>query len=63
MFVIRNSTAYPVKNRRDFLNLFYNEKAQIRHFLRTNNIHLYKNDPGSFVPAMKFLDSISPDGN
>jgi hypothetical protein len=63
MFVIRNSTAYPVKNRRDFLNLFYNEKAQIRHFLRTNNIHLYKNDPWSFVPVMKFLDSISPDGN
>jgi hypothetical protein len=47
-----------VKSRKKLLNILENRKKEIRHFLRTNRIKLSGKDPDTFVPVLKYYDSI-----
>lgn len=48
-----------ISNKGDLYRIFYKEKAQIKVFIKKNKIRISKNDPESFVPVIRFYDSIS----
>jgi len=57
-FVRKGTEIVYVSGKRKLLNLMDNKKKEIRHFLRSNRFRLIKKDPNTFVPALKYYDSI-----
>lgn len=48
----------PVKGKRQLFYLLEDKKKEIRLYLRSNRLKILKNDPGTFVPVLKYYDSI-----
>lgn len=55
----KNNIHNMITNKGDLYRIFYKEKAQIKVFIKKNKIRISKNDPESFVPVIRFYDSIS----
>jgi hypothetical protein len=50
---------YPVKSTGDLLKILGGQKEEIRNYISKNKLKVSKNDPGSFIPVIKYYDSLS----
>ena len=50
---------HQINNKRELLKLLYEDKAQIKDFIKKNKLKISKMEPESFVQVIRFYDSIS----
>jgi hypothetical protein len=59
VYVVVDSLAYNVRNRKQILDIVGKDKQTVKNFIRKNKIYITKKDPSSFVPVMKFYDTLN----
>jgi hypothetical protein len=58
LYFVNDKVVYPINSKRDLFTIFKEEKPQIREFIRKNNLEVSKREPESFVPVVKYIDSL-----
>jgi hypothetical protein len=58
VYIVKDGLPHQVKNRKQLLYLFQDEKQKIQNYLRSNRIKLSEKRPESFVPVAEFYDSL-----
>jgi hypothetical protein len=59
MFLVKDNTIYQIKNTKDLFTVLKANKEQIRNFIKKNKLRISRESPESFVPVIRFYDSIS----
>jgi len=55
----KDNIIYPVNGKGDLLKILVEEKERIKTFIRKNKMDVSEKDPASFIPVVRFYDSIS----
>jgi len=55
----KNNRHSLITSKRDLYRIFYREKVQIKAFIKKNKIRVSKNNPESFIPVIRYYDTIS----
>lgn len=55
----KEGIVHQINNKRELLKLLDEDKAQIKDFIKKNKLNISKMEPESFVPVIRFYDSIS----
>jgi len=58
MYLLRGEKIDPFAGRLEFFRLMGDHKKAVRSYMKKNKIIASKNDPGSFIPLIKFYDTI-----
>jgi hypothetical protein len=58
VYFVKDDMAYLIAGKRDLLKILVKEKDLIKTFIRNNNIYLSDKDPESFIPVIKYYDSL-----
>jgi hypothetical protein len=58
VFLVENGSIYQLKNKRDLYDILPFYKIRIRNYLKNNKLHIYRNQPDSFIPVIRFYDNI-----
>ncbi len=58
MFLVKDNVIYPIRNKKDLLTELKANKEQIRNFIKKNKLKISGESPESFVPVIRFYDSI-----
>jgi hypothetical protein len=58
VYALKDGIIYPVNGKRSIINLLNDNKQQIRNYIKTNKIRVSKKIPESYVPVLKFYDSL-----
>ncbi len=58
IYLVKDGVAYLLSGRRDFLKLLDDQKLQVRSFIKKYRYRISKNYPDSFVPVIKYYDSL-----
>ncbi|HDZ41105.1 MAG TPA: hypothetical protein ENH59_05440 [Bacteroidetes bacterium] len=58
LIVLRGEELYELKRRKSFLKTMNDKKAEIRSFIRRENIRLDFDNPESLVPVLEYYDSL-----
>ena len=59
VFLVKKGIVYQISSKRDLLNAMQEDKTQIRAFLKKNGLKVSKKVPESFVPVIRYYDSLS----
>jgi hypothetical protein len=59
LYYVKDKTVYPINSRRNLLSVVKDIKPQIREFIKNNNLEVSRRDPESFVPVVRFIDSLT----
>jgi hypothetical protein len=59
MFLVKGNKFFQINNIKDLLTDLNANKEQIRNFIRKNKLKISRSLPESFVPVVRFYDSIS----
>jgi hypothetical protein len=49
---------YQLTGKSDLLKVLQNDKTEIKAFMKKNGIRVSKKVPGSFVPVIRYYDSL-----
>lgn len=60
VYFVTDKTAYHIKSKRDLYRVMESKKKQIKEFIAKNRIRVSKYDPESFIPVIKYFDSLIP---
>jgi hypothetical protein len=55
----KGGIVHQINNKRELLKLLDEDKAQIKDFIKKNKLKISKMEPESFVPVIRYYDSIS----
>jgi hypothetical protein len=55
----KEGIVHQINSKRELLKLLYEDKAQIKDFIKKNKLKISKKEPESFVPVIRYYDSIS----
>lgn len=58
LYIIHDGVVRQISSRKDLLRIMEDHKAQVRNFMRRNNINVSRKDPDSFVPVVRYYDSL-----
>ncbi len=58
LILLRDSIPYGIKNRRDILKIMNERKADIKNFIKHENIRIDVSTPENLIPLMKYLDNM-----
>lgn len=58
-YLVRDGHFRNLKGKKDLLNLFIEEKNTVGNYIKRNKIKILRNDPQTFIPVLKFIDSPS----
>jgi hypothetical protein len=58
IYLKRGTEIVTVNGEKKFLYLLQDKKKEVRDFIRRNRIKISRKDPGTFIPVLKFYDSI-----
>ena len=58
VFLRKGSEIVPVEGKRKLMNLLEDKKKEIRDYLKNNRIKVMQKDPYTFIPVLKYYDSI-----
>jgi hypothetical protein len=58
IYFMKNGEVHQVKNRRDLFIMMEDHKAQLKNYMRKNGLHVLKKDPSSFIPVVKYYDTL-----
>jgi hypothetical protein len=56
---VKDGKVYPVSGKRDLLNALKADQEAAKDFIKRNRIRISGKDPESFVPVIRYLDSIN----
>ena len=56
--LVREGVAHRITGRASLMKLLADRKIQVRKFIRSENIRISRNNPGSIVPLLEFYDSL-----
>jgi hypothetical protein len=59
IYLLKGGQIYPITNKGDLIKILNAEKTRIRDFLKKNRLKVSKKEPGSFIPVIRYYDSIS----
>jgi hypothetical protein len=51
-----------ITGKKDLLRIFSNEKEPVRDYINKNNILIKREDAESYVPVLRFIDSLQKEG-
>lgn len=58
IFIKKDNNIHQVNGRRELVKLFSDHKKEIRNFSKANRLNLTRENPESFIPLIKFYDSL-----
>jgi hypothetical protein len=58
VYLRKGTEILPVEGKRKLLNLLEDKKREIRDYLKNNQIKVMQKDPYTFIPVLKYYDSI-----
>jgi hypothetical protein len=58
IYLKKGKEIVPVAGKRKLLKLLEDKKREIRNYIKSNNLRLMQKDPGTFIPVLKYYDSI-----
>ena len=59
IYFLKNGIVYPVTGKVKFLKILAENKIQIKDFIKKNRLRISKDNPESFIPVIRYYDSIS----
>ncbi len=59
IFCVQNKRAYLISGKSDVFNLSKEKKSRVKDYMRKNKLHVSKKDPESFIPVIRYLDTIN----
>jgi hypothetical protein len=59
IYIVKDATVHQLSNKSDLLKVFQNEKTKIKAFIKKNGLRVSKKVPESFVPVIRYYDSLS----
>lgn len=59
IYLVKDSVVYPLNGKHDLLKALSEDKVQIRDFIKKNKLKVLKSVPESFIPVIRYYDSIS----
>lgn len=59
IYFLKHGIVYKINNKRDLLKLIVEYKTQIKEFIKKNKLAVTSKVPESFVPVLRYYDSIS----
>jgi len=54
----KDSTVFQIQGKKGLLKLLEDKNTEIKEFVRKNNIKMERRDPSTFIPVIKFYDSM-----
>jgi hypothetical protein len=58
-YLLKDGKTYRVNTKNEFISLLDDKQDEIRTFIRSHKLKVKKKNPESFVPVLRFYDSIS----
>lgn len=58
IFVVKEGSVYTVANKRDLFTVIDDREDEIRSYIKKERLRISKKDPESFVPVIRFYNSI-----
>jgi hypothetical protein len=59
IYLLKDGKARQLTGKKDILNVFEDEKTLIKAFLKKNPVKISKKDPDSFIPVIRYYDTLS----
>lgn len=59
IYFIKDSAVYPIATKNDLRNALYPFNVQIENYLKNNKLKVSRKKPESFIPVIRYYDSIS----
>jgi hypothetical protein len=59
IFLVRKGKFVIIKGKKDILNIFPEDKNTIGNYIKRNKIKILRDYPESYIPVLKFIDSLS----
>ncbi len=59
IYFLKKGIAYKITGKGDLFRVMAEDKTQIKNFIKKNKLRVSKNEPESFVPVIRYYDSIS----
>jgi hypothetical protein len=59
MYLVKDNLVHTINGTRTLFRVLNADKEQIRNFIKKNKLRISKKNPESFVPVIRFYDSIS----
>jgi hypothetical protein len=59
IYLVKKGVVYQIGSKHDLLKALQEDKTQIKAFLKKNGLNISKKLPESFVPVVRFYDSLS----
>jgi hypothetical protein len=59
VYVLRDGIFSSVTGMKDIISLFNEERQTIRNYVKKNKIKFIRDDPESYVPVIRFIDSLT----
>jgi hypothetical protein len=58
VYFVKDGVAYQLTGKRDILNILPEDKTKIKDFIRKNKLKISKKIPESFIPVIRYYDSL-----
>lgn len=59
IYVLKDGSVHQISGKNDMLKLLQNYKSQIKDFMKKNRIKISRKIPESFIPVIRYYDSLS----
>jgi hypothetical protein len=59
VYLVKDKIVHPIITKNDLFNALNTDKVQIKNYLKRNKLKVSKKNPESFIPVIRFCDSIS----
>lgn len=59
-YLMKDGKIHPLNNRKDLLTILADKQFEIKTYIKKNKIQVSKKAPESFVPVLKYYDTLQP---
>jgi hypothetical protein len=59
IYLSKDGLFYPLTGKNDLIEIYDKDKKAVRDFIKKNQLRISKNDPESFIPVLRFTDSLN----
>jgi hypothetical protein len=59
IYLMKDGNSHQISGKKDLLNALEDKKTLIKEFMKKNMIKVSKKDPDSFIPVIRYYDSLS----
>jgi hypothetical protein len=59
IYFMKEGKVYLISSKRDLLKILQEDKSRIKDFMKKNRLKVYRIEPESFIPVIRYYDSLS----